>query len=103
LLVTVVTVVAVSALLASLKSTAGILMNTRGYRNLRSFQITTVIYDATYRFCERFLDPRSRMSDQMVQAAQSGRQNIAEGSRASASSSQTELRLVNVARSSLRG
>jgi restriction system protein len=72
-----------------------------GYRDLRSFQITTVIYDATYRFCERFLDPRSRMSDQMVQAARSGRQNIAEGSRASASSSQTELRLVNVARSSL--
>jgi four helix bundle suffix protein len=72
-----------------------------GYRDLRSFQITTVIYDATYRFCERFLDHRSRMSDQMVQAARSGRQNIAEGSRASASSSQTELRLVNVARSSL--
>jgi four helix bundle suffix protein len=72
-----------------------------GYRDLRSFQITTVIYDATYRFCERFLVPRSRMSDQMVQAARSGRQNIAEGSRASASSSQTELRLVNVARSSL--
>jgi four helix bundle suffix protein len=72
-----------------------------GYRDLRSFQITTVIYDATYRFCERFPDPRSRMRDQMVQAARSGRQNIAEGSRASASSSQTELRLVNVARSSL--
>jgi restriction system protein len=72
-----------------------------GYRELRSFQIATIIYDATYWFCERFLDPRSRMSDQMVQAARSGRQNIAEGSRASATSSQTELRLVNVARSSL--
>jgi len=72
-----------------------------GYRDLRSFQIATVIYDATYWFCERFLEPRSRMSDQMVQAARSGRQNIAEGSRASATSSQTELRLVNVARSSL--
>lgn len=72
-----------------------------GYRDLRSFQITTIIYDATYWFCERFLDPRSRMSDQMVQAARSGRQNIAEGSRAAATSSQTELRLVNVARSSL--
>lgn len=72
-----------------------------GYRELRSFQITTIIYDATYWFCERFLDPRSRTSDQMVQAARSGRQNIAEGSRASATSSQTELRLVNVARSSL--
>ena len=72
-----------------------------GYRELRSFQIATIIYDATYWFCERFLDSRSRMSDQMVQAARSGRQNIAEGSRASATSSQTELRLVNVARSSL--
>ena len=72
-----------------------------GYRDLRSFQIATIIYDATYWFCERFLEPRSRTSDQMVQAARSGRQNIAEGSRASAASSQTELRLVNVARSSL--
>jgi len=60
-----------------------------------------VIYDATVRFCERFLDARSRTVDQMVQAARSGRQNIAEGSRASAASSQTELRLVNVARASL--
>jgi four helix bundle suffix protein len=72
-----------------------------GYRDLRSFQIATVIYDATYWFCERFMEPRTRMSDQMVQAARSGRQNIAEGSRASATSSHTELRLVNVARSSL--
>lgn len=72
-----------------------------GYRDLRSFQIATVIYDATYWFCERYMEPRSRMSDQMVQAARSGRQNIAEGSRASATSSQTELRLMNVARSSL--
>lgn len=72
-----------------------------GYRDLHSFQAATLIYDATYWFCERNLEPRSRMSDQMVQAARSGRQNIAEGSRASATSSQTELRLVNVARSSL--
>lgn len=72
-----------------------------GYRELRSFQTATIIYDATYWFCERFLEPRSRTNDQMVQAARSGRQNIAEGSRASATSSQTELRLINVARSSL--
>jgi four helix bundle protein len=52
-------------------------------------------------FCGRFVDKRSRTVDQMVQAARSGRQNIAEGSRASATSSQTELRLVNVARASL--
>ena len=72
-----------------------------GYRQLRSFQLTTVIYDATAAFCERFVDAHSRTRDQMVQAARSGRQNIAEGSRASATSSQTELRLVNVARASL--
>ena len=72
-----------------------------GYRKTASFQTATIIYDATWWFCEKFLDPRSRMTDQMVQAARSGRQNIAEGSRASATSSQTELRLLNVARSSL--
>ncbi len=72
-----------------------------GYRQLRSFQMATVVYDATVKFCERFVDPRSRTTDQMVQAARSGRQNVAEGSRAAAASSQTELRLVNVARASL--
>ena len=72
-----------------------------GYRSTASFQTTTIIYDATYWFCEKFLDGRSRTVDQMVQAARSGRQNIAEGSRAAATSSQTELRLLNVARASL--
>ncbi|MBT4818466.1 MAG: four helix bundle protein [Lentisphaerae bacterium] len=72
-----------------------------GYRKSCSFQTTTLIYDATYWFCEKFLDSRSRTVDQMVQAARSGRQNIAEGSRAAATTSQTELRLVNVARASL--
>lgn len=72
-----------------------------GYRDTCSFQTATLIYDATVWFCEKYLDPRSRTVDQMVQAARSGRQNIAEGSRASATSSQTELRLINVARASL--
>jgi len=72
-----------------------------GYRTLRTFQAAPIIYDATYCFCEKFVGARSRMGDQMVQAARSGRQNIAEGSRAAATSSQTELRLVNVARASL--
>ena len=49
-----------------------------GYRKLRSFQTATIIYDATVSFCERFVDKRSRTVDQMVQAARSGRQNIAE-------------------------
>src|SRR5258707_6542419 len=72
-----------------------------GSRRLRSFQVTEIIYDGTVVFCDRFVDKRSRTHDQMVQAARSGRQNIAEGSRASATSTQTELRLVNVARASL--
>jgi four helix bundle suffix protein len=72
-----------------------------GYRNLRSFQTATLIYDATVSFCERFVDPRSRTHDQMVQAARSGRQNIAEGSRAGATSSKSETHLTNVARASL--
>jgi four helix bundle suffix protein len=72
-----------------------------GYRSTASFQTATLIYDATYWFCEKFLDQRSRTVDQMVQAARSGRQNIAEGSRAAATSSKSELHLLNVARSSL--
>src|SRR5512133_982813 len=71
------------------------------YRTTCSFQTATLIYDATYRFGEKFVGSRSRTVDQMVQAARSGRQNIAEGSRAAATSSQTELRLLNVARASL--
>ena len=72
-----------------------------GYRKLHCFQKTTLIYDATVDFCDRWVDKRSRTHDQMVQAARSGRQNIGEGSRAAATSSQTELRLINVARASL--
>jgi len=72
-----------------------------GYRRLRSFQVAEIIYDATVAFCDRSIDKRSRTHDQMVQAARSGRQNIAEGSRASATSSSSELHLVNVARASL--
>ncbi|MBN1906285.1 MAG: four helix bundle protein [Deltaproteobacteria bacterium] len=72
-----------------------------GYRSTASFQTATIIYDATYWFCEKFVNQHNRMTDQMIQAARSGRQNIAEGSRAAATSSQTELRLLNVARASL--
>jgi four helix bundle suffix protein len=63
--------------------------------------VATIIYDGTVSFCDRFVDKRSRTHDQMVQAARSGGKNIAEGSRAAATTSQTELRLVNVARASL--
>jgi len=72
-----------------------------GYRQLRSFQVATLIYDGTVFFCERFIDRFSRTCDQMVQAARSGRQNIAEGNRAGATSSKSEIHLTNVARASL--
>ena len=53
-----------------------------GYRNLKSFQMAQLVYDVTVRFCARFIDSKSRTRDQMVQAARSGVQNIAEGSQA---------------------
>ncbi len=74
-----------------------------GYRKLKSFQLAQLIYDVTVRFCERYVDRRSRTCDQMVQAARSGVQNIAEGSQASGTSKKTELKLTNVARASLEG
>jgi len=72
-----------------------------GYRKLRSYQTAELVYDATVVFCDRFIEKRSRTHDQMVQAARSGVQNIAEGSMASATSKKTELKLTGVARASL--
>ena len=72
-----------------------------GYRKFKSFQVSQLIYDVTVRFCDRYIDKRSRTRDQMVQAARSGVQNIAEGSQASGTSKKTELKLTNVARASL--
>jgi four helix bundle suffix protein len=72
-----------------------------GYRKLKSFQIAQLAYDVTVRFCDRYIEKRSRTHDQMVQAARSGVQNIAEGSQASGTSRKTELKLTNVARASL--
>jgi four helix bundle suffix protein len=72
-----------------------------GYRNLLSFQKAEIIYDFTQRFCERFLRRGDRTIDQMVQAARSGKQNILEGSQASGTSKETEIKLINVARASL--
>ena len=72
-----------------------------GYRHLKSFQVAQLVYDVTVRFCDRYIDKRSRTHDQMVQAARSGVQNIAEGSMASGTSKKTELKLTNVARASL--
>lgn len=72
-----------------------------GYRHLKSFQVAQLVYDVTVRFCDRYIDRRSRTHDQMVQAARSGVQNIAEGSQASGTSKKMELKLTNVARASL--
>ena len=72
-----------------------------GYRELQSYQMAEIVFDATVVFCDRFIDRRSRTHDQMVQAARSGKQNIAEGSMASGTSKKTELKLVGVARASL--
>jgi four helix bundle suffix protein len=72
-----------------------------GYRKLKSFQVARLIYDLTVRFCDRYIGKRNRTHDQMVQAARSGVQNIAEGSQASGTSKKTELKLTNVARGSL--
>ena len=72
-----------------------------GYRKLKSFQVAQLVYDVTVRFCDRYIDKFSRTRDQMVQAARSGVQNIAEGSQASATSKKSELKLTQVARASL--
>ncbi len=72
-----------------------------GYRKLFAYQRAETVYDATVRFCERFLNRRDRTVDQMVQAARSGKQNIIEGSMASGTSKETEIKLTNVARASL--
>lgn len=71
-----------------------------GYQKLISYQKALVIYEGTVRFCERFLDKRDRTRDQMIQAARSGKQNILEGSQASGTSKEAEIKLTNVARAS---
>lgn len=71
------------------------------YRNLRVYQVTEIIYDITYYFTQHYLSVGDRTVDQMVQAARSGKQNISEGNRAAATSSETEIKLTNVAKASL--
>ncbi len=72
-----------------------------GYQKLLAYQKALVVYDATVYFCDRFVDKRSRTHDQMVQAARSGKQNILEGSEASGTSKEAEIKLTGVARASL--
>lgn len=72
-----------------------------GYKTLLTFRKAQIIYDATVKFCADLLDRRDRTVDQMVQAARSGKQNIIEGSMASGTSKEAEIKLTNVARASL--
>lgn len=72
-----------------------------GYKHLRVFRLTEIIYDLTMIFGRKFVRPGSRTRDQIEQAARSGRQNIAEGSAASVTSKETEIKLTNVAKASL--
>jgi four helix bundle suffix protein len=72
-----------------------------GYDKLKAYQMSVLVYDATVKFCDRFIDPKSRTHDQMVQGARSGNKNIAEGSQVSGTSKKMELKLVGVARASL--
>src|SRR4030066_2354071 len=83
------------------KPSPGLIPPHGGYRELKSYQNAEIVYDATVKFCDRFVDRRSRTHDQMWQAARSGKQNIAEGSMASGTSKKTELKLIGVARASL--
>lgn len=72
-----------------------------GYESLKTFQMGRLIYDITVGFCDRFVNRRSRTHDQMVQAARSGVQNIAEGSADSGTSKKIEMKLTNIAFGSL--
>jgi four helix bundle suffix protein len=83
------------------KASPGLIGPHGGYRELKSYQNAEIVYDTTVKFCERFVNRYSRTTDQMVQAARSGKQNIAEGSMASGTSRKTELKLVGIARASL--
>jgi four helix bundle suffix protein len=85
----------------STESNEPLLVRHRDYRTLISYQKSAVVYDITFRFCQRFLTRGDRTIDQMVQAARSGKQNIVEGSKIAATSRESEIRLTNVARGSL--
>ncbi len=79
----------------------GFLPKAGGYRKLRVFKMSEAVCDLTVIFIKRFISAKSRTRDQMEQAARSGKQNIAEGSVASATSKETEIKLTNVAKASL--
>jgi len=83
------------------KTSDGFIPPHGGYKNLLTYQKAEIIYDATMYFTKRFFGTYNRTAEQMVQAARSGKQNIAEASMASGTSKETEIKLTNVARASL--
>ena len=72
-----------------------------GYEHTKTWQLADLLYDLTVRFCDKYVDRRSRTHDQMVQAARSGAQNLQEGSIDSAVSKKSELKLTGIAKGSL--
>jgi len=85
---------------ASQDMKAGFIPPHGGYQKLLAYQKAVIVYDATLHFCDRFINKNSRTYDQMVQAARSGKQNILEGSEASGTSKETEIKLTGVAKAS---
>ncbi|MDR0581754.1 MAG: four helix bundle suffix domain-containing protein [Prevotellaceae bacterium] len=83
-------------------ATNSIYANSGNYKSLYSYQKAEAIYDITFYFCQHYLRKGDRTVDQMVQAARSGKQNIAEGCAASSTSKEMEIKLVNVAKASLQ-
>jgi four helix bundle protein len=83
------------------KKNEGFILPHGNYRELLSYKKAKVVYDVTFAFCGRFLTRGDRTIDQMIQAARSGKQNILEGSKASGTSKETEIKLTNTARASL--
>jgi hypothetical protein len=83
------------------KKRSGFILPHGNYRELLSYKKAKVVYDVTFAFCGRFLVRGDRTIDQMIQAARSGKQNILEGSKASGTSKETEIKLTNTARVSL--
>ncbi len=79
-----------------------LILNTGNYKNLLSYKKADIIFRITYFFCNKFLSRGDRTIYQMIQAARSGKQNIVEGSAASSTSAKAEIKLINVAKASLR-
>ena len=80
----------------------GFIPKSGNYKRLFSYKKSLIIYDGTVLFCRKFLNKFDRTVEQMIQAARSGKQNIVEGSMASSTSKETEIKLTNVARASLK-